>query len=191
MAFDLSDYVDAKTKIKMFWSQFPNGSIVTSPPQPVPGRDDMIFMITRIYADRAQTELIATGTAAELVHGKTSYTKDSEVMNCETSAIARACSAAGIGITKSMASLEEVVRSQELQEKRATSTHGGGVGGWSAPPAPHSEPDPWEAPVHHDVQHCVHGAMVRKTGVKKNGDPYAGWVCNYDVREEQCKAIWD
>jgi hypothetical protein len=42
------------------------------------------------------------------------------------------------------------------------------------------EADPWalEAqPSGSIAPECQHGQMTRKTGLKKNGDPYAGWTC--------------
>jgi hypothetical protein len=33
--------------------------------------------------------------------------------------------------------------------------------------------------------------MTRKTGLKKNGDPYGGWVCGVGGVGDKCEPIWD
>jgi hypothetical protein len=198
MTFNLEEYVDVKTRVALFWAKYPEGSIVTSPPLPVPGRDDMIYMVASIYADQLQERLIATGTAAELVHGKTPYTKDSEVQNLETSAIGRSIANANLGIIKGMASLNEVVRSVDLEEARKTSSTSG-RNFRSGDPLPESkrvpaEPvlDAWGQPMEAEaVQMCVHGAMTWKEGIGKTGKPYSGWVCDTPKDQGQCPAQWN
>ena len=60
-------------------------------------------------------------------------------------------------------------------------------------PAAAPEVDPWAKPEtdYPTVPQCLHGNMRRKTGLKKNGDPYAGYVCTIGGTAEECKAKWD
>lgn len=195
--YDLSDYIDVKQRVKMLYDLHPDARIVTSTPQLMPGRQDMIYVVTSIWRT-PDDPVPTTGMAAELVDGKTSFTRNSELMNCETSAIGRAIANMGIGITKSMASLNEVVRQQEMeaQPKKSKSTHGGGNQGWSAPPAEVIEPelDAWGQPVETALPdmtpECNHGPMTWKQGTGKTGKPYSGWVCTAP-KDEQCPARWN
>jgi hypothetical protein len=60
---------------------------------------------------------------------------------------------------------------------------------WAKP----KEVDPWalaDEP-NLDVPQCAHGDMRRKTGLKKDGTPYAGWVCKIGADGQRCEAIWD
>jgi hypothetical protein len=200
MTFDMKDYIDVKTRVEMLYKQHPDARIVTSPPQLMPGRGDMIYVITSIF--RTADDLSpTTGMAAELVEGKTSFTRNSELMNCETSAIGRAIANMGIGITKGMASLNEVVRQEENNKATTKSVHGGGVGGWSSPSMEYApELDAWGQPmvleaVQHELnanaQQCKHGAMQWKEGIGKTGKPYSGWVCTTPKDEGQCPARWN
>jgi hypothetical protein len=127
----------------------------------------------------------ATGTASELAQGKTAFTRGSELMNLETSAVGRAIGNLGIGIEAGLASKQEIQNAKNRQIEPATTT-----------PPPIAELDPWglpaePAPIPTDGPSCVHGPMRRKTGLKKNGDPYSGHVCPVGGTGERCAAIWD
>jgi hypothetical protein len=78
----------------------------------------------------------------------------------ETSAIGRAIGALGIGLGKSMATKQEVNSAKARQVE---------------PYGPNEEVlDPWAIPEDPNVPTCLHGAMRRKTGLKKDGKPYGG-----------------
>jgi len=54
--------------------------------------------------------------------------------------------------------------------------------------------DPWALdgqPTDPTAPECQHGQMTRKIGLKKNGDPYGGWVCGSGGNGDKCDAIWD
>ena len=57
------------------------------------------------------------------------------------------------------------------------------------------EADPWaleSEPSMSNVPVCGHGQpMIRKTGLKKNGDPYGGWVCAPQNGADKCEPLWD
>jgi hypothetical protein len=199
MTFEMKDYIDVKTRVEMLYKLWPDARIVTSPPQLMPGRNDMIYVIASI-SRTADDINPTTGMAAELVEGKTSFTRNSELMNCETSAIGRAIANMGIGITKGMASLNEVVR----QEENNKSNHGGRTGDWATPKVPvieySQELDAWGQPMileaveqelNKNAEQCKHGAMQWKEGIGKTGKPYSGWVCTTPKDEGQCPARWN
>ncbi len=60
-------------------------------------------------------------------------------------------------------------------------------------PAKPKEVDPWALVDEPDlsVPECKHGPMRRKTGLKKDGTPYAGYVCPVGGEGERCEAKWD
>ena len=112
MSFDLSNYVDVKTRIKLFYEKYPDGSLQFEFKGTM---GEMIWGVAHAYKTPTD-ERPATGTASELASGKTTYTKGSELMNLETSAIGRAIGNLGIGIEAGMASKDEVKFAQERQE---------------------------------------------------------------------------
>jgi hypothetical protein len=175
MSYDISDYVDVKTRIELFYKKFPEGSIQFEFMGIMPGNEDFIWGIARAYRWLSDT-LPATGTCSELAQGKTAFTRGSELANLETSAIGRAIGALGIGLGKSMASKQEVDGAKARQVTPAA-----------------AEVDPWAKPDedYPTVPTCAHGSMRRKTGLKKDGTPYAGYVCTVGGTGEDCKAKWD
>ena len=180
MSYDLSEYVDVKTRIELFYAKYPEGSIQFEFMGVMAGNPDYIWGVAKAY--RSPLDPIpATGTCSELAQGKTPYTKGSELANLETSAIGRAIGAAGLGIGKSMASKQEVQAAKQRQAK---------------PEEPIHEIDPWalEAPPVEDIggaPQCQHGVMTRKIGTNKQGQPYGGWVCGSGGNGENCAAKWD
>lgn len=181
MSYDLGDYVDVQTRIKLFYEKYPDGSLQFEFKGLMPGRTDTIWGVATAYRS-PDDQRPSTGTASEAAQGKTAFTRDSELMNLETSAIGRAIGAFGIGIDKSMASAHEVNMAKQRQTER------------EIPQAV----DPWEAESNPTIKmlgemgmtpECVHGLMIRKEGNRKSdGKPYAGWVCPADNRS--C-AIWE
>lgn len=175
MSYDISDYVDVKTRIELLYKKFPEASIQFEFKGVMEGNPDFIWGIAYVYR-HPEDPRPATGTCSELAQGKTAFTRGSELANLETSAIGRAIGALGIGLGKSMATKQEVNAAQARQVTPAT-----------------AEVDPWGVPVteYETVPQCLHGNMRRKTGLKKNGDPYAGYVCTVGGVADECKAKWD
>lgn len=176
MSYDISDYVDVKTRIELLYKKFPEASIQFEFKGVMEGNPDFIWGIAYVYR-HPEDPRPATGTCSELAQGKTAFTRGSELANLETSAIGRAIGALGIGLGKSMATKQEVNAAQARQ----------------VTPAAAPEVDPWAKPDedYPTVPQCLHGNMRRKTGLKKNGDPYAGYVCTVGGTAEECKAKWD
>ena len=178
MAFDLSNYVDVKTRIKMFYERYPEGSLQFEFKGTL---GENIWGVAYAYRT-PEDPRPASGTASELAKGKTAYTAGSELMNLETSAIGRAIGNLGIGIEAGMATKDEVEFAKERQRE--------------IPTAPY---DPWEADKLGTVEQalaamgavplCDCGVeMKHKAGTRKSdGKPYSGFFCVND----QCKPLWN
>ena len=113
MGFNLDDYVDVATRLKELLEKYPEASVEASQPRliTVDGSNFVEVTVT-ISADGR----MARASAWEPIPGKTPYTKDSEMMNAETSALGRACGMWGIGLKKSVASLDEVRARREASK---------------------------------------------------------------------------
>lgn len=109
MAFDMSNYVDVATRVKLLLERYPNASILCTPPE-VRTVDDRAFIaVTCTIEVNDGSGRTARASAWEPFPGRTPYTRDSEAMNAETSAVGRACGILGFGLTGSLASANEVV----------------------------------------------------------------------------------
>jgi hypothetical protein len=113
MSFDLSNYVDVKTRIKLFYERYPDGSLQFEFKGTLGAN---IWGIAYAYRN-PEDPRPATGNASELAEGKTPYTRGSELMNLETSAIGRAIGNLGIGIEAGMATSDEVHFAKERQRE--------------------------------------------------------------------------
>ena len=182
MSYDISDYVDVKTRLELFYAKYPEGSIQFEYKGIMEGNPDFIWGVATAYRN-PEDPRPATGTCSELAQGKTAFTRGSELANLETSAIGRAIGAFGIGLGKSMATKQEVNAAQARQvvPEVRPATEEELLDAWGLPTDPKAEA----------VPKCMHGNMRRKTGLKKNGDPYAGYVCTVGGTAEKCKARWD
>jgi hypothetical protein len=115
MSIDLSDYVDVSTRIARFYERFPDGRIQATPGEVVTIGDRVyVAGVAKVYRTADDATPCIAG-AWEPWPGRTPYTKDSEAMNAETSAIGRALAAAGIEVRRSMASRDEV-RSRQTDD---------------------------------------------------------------------------
>lgn len=112
MPVDLKDYIEVPERIAEFRSKHPDGSLqseVLSYPSA-----DYPFIVVRAWAYRSPDDpRPGIGHAAEPYPGKTPYTKDSELMNAETSAWGRALVACLAADTKrGIASANEIAARQ-------------------------------------------------------------------------------
>jgi hypothetical protein len=95
--FDMSNYVDVAERIRRFKEAFPQGSLrPLNPEEPyrieVIGERTFIVYIAAAYRHPEDTNP-GVGVAWETFPGQTPYTRDSELMNAETSAWGRAIKA--------------------------------------------------------------------------------------------------
>jgi hypothetical protein len=122
MAFDLDNYNTVPERIAEFREKYPNGCLQCEwqwMTVPVANKredgtweavDKPVAIVAKAYAYRSpEDKLPGIGHAQEPYPGKTPYTKDSELMNAETSAWGRAIVAVLAADTrKGVASREEV-----------------------------------------------------------------------------------
>ena len=112
MSFDLGNYVEVKDRVRTFLDAHQEGSIVCDPPSVVEiGGQTFVASTARVYRS-PEDPCPVQASAWEVFPGKTPYTKDSEAMNAETSAVGRALGFLGFGIDGSLAAREDVQRRQ-------------------------------------------------------------------------------
>lgn len=155
MAFDMSNYVDVAERIRLAMEKWPDATFqnVETKVVEINGR---YFVSATVELYRDPTDLRpARATAWEPIPGSTPYTRDSEMMNAETSAMGRAVIAAGIP-SKKVASAEEIRNRQHAPQQ-------------STPRAEvETQIDPWTGEavelspavrVVNTVPQCAHGPM--------------------------------
>lgn len=111
-SFNMDDYVPVADRIARWYDDNPDGRIVADPPQllDVGGR---YFIASTARAYRTPDDPCPSqGSAWEPYPGATSFTRDSEAQNAETSAVGRALALAGVEVKRGMASREEVQNRQ-------------------------------------------------------------------------------
>ena len=106
------DYVEVNVRLTAFWELCPEGRIFT---EIVYMQDGICVIKASVYENKTDENPRATGTAYEK-EGSTFINKTSYIENCETSAVGRALGNAGIGISTSIASAEEVQNAIIQQE---------------------------------------------------------------------------
>jgi hypothetical protein len=121
MAFDLQNYVDVPTRLAEAYKRWPNLRIQETVNETVTMPDGSCFIRCTITVWRDETDTLpAIATAAEPYPGKTPYTKNSEFMVGMTSALGRALGYMGCGVSKSIASRNEIEARQNTDEPSET-----------------------------------------------------------------------
>lgn len=108
---DLKDYVDVPTRFRLALDKWPDLRVVETPAEVVTIGDRTFISVTvKVYRDLLDL-LPCVATAWEPFPGTTPYVRNSEMMNCSTSALGRAL---GMMIPfGKMASFEEVQNRQD------------------------------------------------------------------------------
>jgi hypothetical protein len=120
MAFNIDNYVDVPTRLKEALIKHPNLRIQETAAEVVTMPDGSTFYRCTVTVWRDETDPIpAVATAAEPYPGKTPYTKNSEFMVGMTSALGRALGYMGFGISKSIASRNEIEARQTGKNPQA------------------------------------------------------------------------
>jgi hypothetical protein len=120
MAFNIDNYVDVPTRLKEALIKHPNLRIQETAAEVVTMPDGSTFYRCTVTVWRDETDPIpAVATAAEPYPGKTPYTKNSEFMVGMTSALGRALGYMGFGISKSIASRNEIQARQTTDKPDA------------------------------------------------------------------------
>lgn len=109
----LKDYVTVNERIIQFHETYPNGRIET---EIVSWKEGVLVVKAKIYRNLEDANPSAVGHAYE-IEGNGFVNQTSILENGETSAVGRALAFLGFEIKKSVASLDEVERAKELQEK--------------------------------------------------------------------------
>jgi len=115
--YDLKDYIDVRQRLELFYAKHPDGSIQFEFMGVLEANPEYFYGIAYAYRT-PNDERPGKGYAQELINGKTSFTRGSELMNLETSAVGRAIGMLGIGISQGVATMDEVVAAQARQESR-------------------------------------------------------------------------
>ena len=108
MAVDLSNYVDVPERIRAFREKFPDGCLQQVRYEVIEVGGKTFVAYTAAAYRTPDDERPGMGTAWEPFPGPTPYTRDSELMNAETSAWGRAIIAVGAADASRVASAEEV-----------------------------------------------------------------------------------
>lgn len=104
---DVGDYVEVKDRLRMALAKYPDLTIVEQQPT-VMTVYDIEFLICTVHIHTHPEDTRPVVASAWEPRGRTPYTRDSELMNGYTSAVGRALGYLGFGITKSIASANEV-----------------------------------------------------------------------------------
>ena len=116
--YTMDGYVTVPDRIALFYKRYPDGSLQMDEPRfmEIEGKN---WAMGRAYAYRSPDDpRPGIGTAWEIVPGTTPFTRGSEIQNLETSAWGRAIGALGIGIDKSIATIDEIELAKSRQIER-------------------------------------------------------------------------
>lgn len=172
MGYELpADYVDVAERIREFREKHPDGTLqqVEWGVRDVDGKT-FVFYTAAAYRT-PDDERPGIGTAWEPLPGRTPYTRDSELMNAETSAWGRAIIAAGAADAKRVASANEVAN-------RRTDTPPSTPKSAAVAPAPASDADDTILPTMQDVADVFADVFVFQFG-KHKGVPITEVPTNY------------
>ena len=127
MAYDLGGYVDVATRLRMALKDWPQLRIQeTGCVLETIGEQSFLVCTVTIWRDERDTVPVIA-SAAEIVPGKTPYTKNSERMVGFTSALGRGLGYMGYGIDKAIASADEVQHKRAVEDPFPTTAQSDAV----------------------------------------------------------------
>jgi len=181
MAFDLSNYETVDERLHKWWKEFPDGRLET---EVVEASNTRFIVICRLFRTEVDLKPYATGIASETVSDR-GVNANFALPNCETSAIGRAISNAGLSAKGKRPSREEMASVNKLQAVSETFSVN------RTDPLPISNEDWVKAatvtPPKAPPACCAKGNNL-VTGVSKtNGKPYYGYLCLDRIKEH---AVW-
>lgn len=113
MGFDLKDYVDVATRLRLAHERWPELRVEEQLPEVV-NVGQRVFIQSTVTVWRTPDDPRPTSaTVWEPWPGQSSFTKDSEVMVGNTSALGRALAYMGLEVRKGIASRDEVAARQD------------------------------------------------------------------------------
>ena len=116
MAGKPEGYVEVHHRIEAFYEKYPEGSLQGGwEAKTIHGENVIVYQAVAFRTPDDQRP--GVGFASEPFPGKTNFTRDSEIMNCETSAWGRALAALGFKVHEGIASAQEV-RAREGGEEQ-------------------------------------------------------------------------
>jgi hypothetical protein len=180
MAFDLSNYETVDERLHKWWKEFPDGRLET---EVVEASNTRFIVICKLYRTEADPKPYATGIASETVTDR-GVNANFALPNCETSAIGRAISNAGLSAKgkrpsrEEMASVNAKLESFSVETKLPDPVQWGETDWTTAvPEAPNPPPECG----------CAKGMALKKGLSKTTKKPFYGYICLDNIKEH---AIW-
>jgi len=103
-----NDYVDVATRLQLFYDKYPDGVIQCMPAEIKTIGDKQFIAVVAHGYKTPDDKLPYIAQAWEPAVGATNFTRNSEAMNAETSAVGRMLGMMGIAAKKSIASRDEI-----------------------------------------------------------------------------------
>jgi hypothetical protein len=180
MAFDLSQYETVDERLHKWWKEFPDGRLET---EVVEASNTRFIVICRLFRTEVDLKPYATGIASETVSDR-GVNANFALPNCETSAIGRAISNAGLSAKGKRPSREEMAsvnaKSESfIVENKLEDPVQWGETDWTTavPEAPNPPPECG----------CAKGMALKKGLSKTTKKPYYGYTCLDNIKEHN---IW-
>jgi len=197
MAFDLSQYETVDERLHKWWKEFPDGRLET---EVVEASNTRFIVICKLYRTEADQKPYATGIASETVSDR-GVNANFALPNCETSAIGRAISNAGLSAKGKRPSREEMASVNEKEKviygrpgSRSAAVESALRQAFSSDEGKATDPTPvsWSVGDVVDVVNsgkpnpppeCEHGHILKTGLTKTTNKPYYGYVCKEGVKE--------
>ena len=181
MAFDLSNYETVDERLHKWWKEFPDGRLET---EVVEASNTRFIVICRLFRTEIDQKPYATGIASETVSDR-GVNANFALPNCETSAIGRAISNAGLSAKGKRPSREEMASVNKVQAIAQTFSVD------RTEPLPISN-DEWVKAASKTApkappECCAKGMTLRTGLTKTTNKPYYGYVCLDNIKEH---AVW-
>jgi hypothetical protein len=210
--FNLDDYETVESRLARFWKDHPDGRIDT---KLIEASATRFIVQSYIYRTEADQYPWASGLAEETIQGR-GVNASFALPNAETSSLGRALANAGYAAKGKRPSREEMAKVQEQSKVKAeldkvkakmaqTSSEYIPVekahDPWTTAPAQQAQTlesavemvkDILGGTTDSDIQTCVHGEMVWKTGTGKTGKQWGHWRCIGKIlgEAERCEPRW-
>lgn len=161
------DYIEVSERIQKFYERYPDGSL-----QGTWGWLDDAHNVIVYRAEAYKTPgdgRPGIGYASEPYPGLTSFTRNSEIMNAETSAWGRAIAALGIAVNRGIASAQEVRAAQRGADTKVERVTG------------RIQSDPWQSGPLPEVGHKIVGASKLEPATDKQLNMIVGKLKNISI----------